>query len=366
MDARTLRAQRMTGQSEAPVMGIDVATLGGMYAQKIKLAGTEGGVGVRNAGEMVATGGDFTLDSAGDVKLTGRTAAAGNVAVNAAGAVDANVGNLAGMGGRLFGHRQADIRMAGDYTHAGQNVFASNGLLGMAVSGRFINQATLESNGAISLKAAAVENAETALIKTGNAQRNSQTRIEAGDISNAGRIEGDGVALVVGNTLANTGTVLGNQVLIEANTLVNGRDLGKTISASPYNEAFIGATQKVGLRVAGNVENRDALIYNAGDISIGGRAATSSAGSVLNSSGQVSAEGNLSIATGKIKNERRIYTITHRLLADEERKASETQSPKVFVPTASAEVTTALSNWYNDFVRARYGHQWGASLTTLR
>ncbi|MEY0536478.1 filamentous hemagglutinin N-terminal domain-containing protein, partial [Providencia rettgeri] len=44
-----------------PDFAIDVASLGGMYANKIRLVGTDKGVGVRNAGELGAAVGDVVL-----------------------------------------------------------------------------------------------------------------------------------------------------------------------------------------------------------------------------------------------------------------------------------------------------------------
>ena len=76
IDAQTLATQAISGEGERPQFGLDVAALGGMYAGKIRLVGTEAGVGVRSTGQMVADAGDFILTQAGDVRLSGRTAAA--------------------------------------------------------------------------------------------------------------------------------------------------------------------------------------------------------------------------------------------------------------------------------------------------
>jgi filamentous hemagglutinin len=51
----------ITGTGAVPTVSIDVAQLGGMYAGKITLVGTEAGVGVRNAGNIGATAGELVL-----------------------------------------------------------------------------------------------------------------------------------------------------------------------------------------------------------------------------------------------------------------------------------------------------------------
>ncbi|WP_323662020.1 hemagglutinin repeat-containing protein [Pectobacterium parmentieri] len=70
--------------STEPKLAVDVAQLGGMYAGKIQLIGTEKGVGVRNAGAIGAQAGSVTISADGriensgsinasqDVQLTGR------------------------------------------------------------------------------------------------------------------------------------------------------------------------------------------------------------------------------------------------------------------------------------------------------
>lgn len=51
-----------------PAFALDVAQLGGMYAGKIFLLGTEAGLGVRNSGVVGATAGDVTVSNNGDRK----------------------------------------------------------------------------------------------------------------------------------------------------------------------------------------------------------------------------------------------------------------------------------------------------------
>src|SRR5690606_31096322 len=54
-----------------PEFAIDVAQLGGMYAGKIRLVGTEHGVGVRNAGTLAAESGGLKVTLDGRLENTG-------------------------------------------------------------------------------------------------------------------------------------------------------------------------------------------------------------------------------------------------------------------------------------------------------
>jgi len=59
------------GAGAAPSFALDVAALGGMYANKITLVGTEAGLGVRNAGGIGAGAGGLIVTAAGRLENTG-------------------------------------------------------------------------------------------------------------------------------------------------------------------------------------------------------------------------------------------------------------------------------------------------------
>lgn len=64
-----------------PQLAVDVASLGGMYAGKIRMVGTEKGVGVRNAGAMGAQAGSVTISADGRIDNNGLIRGSENVTV---------------------------------------------------------------------------------------------------------------------------------------------------------------------------------------------------------------------------------------------------------------------------------------------
>ncbi|WP_237391186.1 two-partner secretion domain-containing protein [Dryocola clanedunensis] len=81
-DHQAMKKQTSASPSP-PAVAIDVSQLGGMYAQKIRLIGTEKGVGVRNAGSLGASAGSVTVTADGRIENSGSLYAAENMTVSA-------------------------------------------------------------------------------------------------------------------------------------------------------------------------------------------------------------------------------------------------------------------------------------------
>ncbi|MEY0026577.1 hemagglutinin repeat-containing protein, partial [Providencia rettgeri] len=104
---------------ETPEFAVDVASLGGMYANKIRLVGTEKGVGVRNAGHLGAQAGDFTLNANGKLINTGIITASQDTAI-------ALNGNLTNQGNVTAG-KKLTLTTPNDIDNTG-NLVAGNNL----------------------------------------------------------------------------------------------------------------------------------------------------------------------------------------------------------------------------------------------
>ncbi|TYP16521.1 hemagglutinin repeat-containing protein [Xenorhabdus doucetiae] len=141
-------------QKNKPAFSLDVAAVGGMYANKIKLVGTEQGVGVRNAGQLGAQAGNLTLDIQGKLTNLGAMAASSDVAISNQGAL-ANQGNIiAGQDitlntrdeienqGRLLagGHQSGSLKLNSGGHLSNRGTIAASVTVTLENQGRFINQ----------------------------------------------------------------------------------------------------------------------------------------------------------------------------------------------------------------------------------
>lgn len=115
------------GEGAKPTVGIDVAQLGGMYANKIRLVGTEAGVGVVSLGNIAASTGDLRIDNLGKITLKGNTNASGQLTIHS--------GDDVSNSGTLYGQQTVQIDSAGQIANSG--TLAAQGDL--ALSGESIH-----------------------------------------------------------------------------------------------------------------------------------------------------------------------------------------------------------------------------------
>lgn len=260
-----------------PLFAIDVAQLGGMYAGKIYLIGTEAGVGVHNAGHIGAQAGQVIVTADGMLVNSGTinsshtvVAASSGIQVAAASGIS-NTGNL--------------------YTQ-GQLVLNSNGQLD--------NQGTLAALGNVSLNAQNIQNSADGLIAAG--------------MDSSGQFTGTGhLNVQVVQTLSNQGEILSaGDTTIAAGTFNNsattqaGGNLGITAQTLNNQDAELIAGGEIRIQ-ADVLQNQRGLVAGADSTSIDAQHIDNSAGVLiagnhltvqtdqLNGAGQILSEGNADI-----------------------------------------------------------------------
>lgn len=111
VNAEHTLATPIAGHGSAPVFALDVAQIGGMYAGKITLVGTEAGVGVRNAGAIGASVGEVQLSADGRLHNSGRITSAGKMQIDSGGGIDNS--------GTVYAHADALITTRGNIENTG-------------------------------------------------------------------------------------------------------------------------------------------------------------------------------------------------------------------------------------------------------
>ena len=279
VDYTTLGVQVIAGDSNKPTVGIDVALLGGMYANKIRLVGTEAGVGVSSLGTLAAQAGDFTLDNQGNITLGGQKTEDG------------------GQSGNIKASGNIVITTAGDLSNNG----TLDGKTITTTSTAFNNSAEVLGD-VITINAATLNN-QTAKAKI--SANISADLVVSSDITNQGTIQGYNVT-TSSKDFTNTGAVLGATVKISADNLYNKADA-----------AVIAATKSIDLIIKNSVSNTDgATIWSLGYLNAGASSALDAQNyladnmvSFTNSSGTVQANGDLRISANQITNKKTVFEV---------------------------------------------------------
>ncbi|TYO96128.1 filamentous hemagglutinin family protein [Geothermobacter ehrlichii] len=187
---------------EKPRLAVDVGLLGGLYADRIRLIGTEAGLGVAVSGDLAAAGDRLELETDGDLHFAGRAQSGGDLRFAAA--------NLE-MTGRAWARGELQLHSEGAIDQQGILV----GQNGLTLSGTTLTQSGLiaagfdaagQADGRAGLKitlAGRLDNSNGSLLATGGAA------IAAGEMVNRdGELVAEGLELGLAGDLDNAaGTI---------------------------------------------------------------------------------------------------------------------------------------------------------------
>ncbi len=277
----------------APSIGIDVAYLGGMYADRIRLIATEAGVGVVSRGTLAAQSGSLQIDSAGQLSLSGTTVARDDVDLRAAGALTQQ-GTL--------GSQQAGIRLrAAQLSLSGDTV--ASGVLDARASGS-VDHRGRSSAGAISLFGSELDAGGT-LYSSDTLSLDASGSLRSSGVAYAG----GAVALHAGGSWQqNAGTLQSGAAMSvhaaridAAGTLDAGTGLGLRSDGDMRLSGLVQSWQDAALQAGGRLDN-------AGQLSAGGRMDITAAAIGNGAKAVLSASGDLALATtGTLDNAGTVY-----------------------------------------------------------
>ncbi len=272
VDYNNLGVQIIAGDANKPTVGIDVALLGGMYANKIRLIGTEAGVGVNSLGSLSAQAGDFYLDNAGQITLSGSTSSSGNITINSNTGITNN--------GTLYSQLDALLTSTGSITNtgllsAGRNLsFNANSLNSTGTLGAGIDlYGNASQFGNLSITTL------NQTVATGNNIAGDSLSINASGINlaNSKTVAWNDITLSTVGNLDNTGGQIGSgrDMTITANTFtgsgkaIAGRDANITLQGDYTNASgnVLFANRNLTFTTAGNLTNQTAL-EAVGDLTV--------------------------------------------------------------------------------------------------
>ncbi|MCI2245824.1 hemagglutinin repeat-containing protein [Xanthomonas sp. PPL568] len=277
----------------APAIGIDVAYLGGMYADRIRLIATEAGVGVVSRGTLSAQSGSLQIDSAGQLSLAGTAVARDDVNLRAAGALSQQ---------GVLGSQQAGVRLrAAQLALSGDTI--AHGLLDAAATGALAHSGR-SSAGAITLFGSELD-AGGSLYSGGDLALSASGELRSSGSAYAGgaaQLQAGAAWLQQGGTVQSAGSLAVQAARIDAAGVLDaGAGLSLRSDADMRLSGLAQSWQDASVQAGGRVDT-------LGQLSAGGRLDLGAAAIGNAASAVVSAGGDVALATpGALDNAGTLY-----------------------------------------------------------
>ena len=160
---------------DSPQFSVDVAALGGMYANSIRLVGTENGVGVRNAGTIGTQAGSVVVTADGRIVNSGTISSAQNLHIT----TQQSLTNS----GTVYGKNDVQLSAQGDIANLGTGQVGANGHLNITTQGSLTNQGTLAADGS------ATVTSRRGMNNSGTLSSGQGLALSASSIDNSGTLQ---------------------------------------------------------------------------------------------------------------------------------------------------------------------------------
>lgn len=269
-------------EQEKPKLAIDVAALGGMYAGKIQLVGTELGVGVHNAGNLGASAGSITITADGKIVNTGAIQAKQDIALSSKQEIDNKQ--------QIYSKQNINLKSDKSITNDGSVVAQNN-----------VNIATKNITSTKNSTIAAGIDEKGKLTQNGGVTVNAGNVILQGkNLSNQNiTVTSDkNVSLTGSNTVAKSLSIAGENIDISSSYLSVDEDIGLTASNIINSQNLQAKTNANFIAKAGSINNQQAKISAKKDIKL-------IASDIKNTQSQLASSQNLELlATNSLDNQK--------------------------------------------------------------
>lgn len=286
----------IAGTGTVPSFALDVAQIGGMYAGKIYLIGTEQGLGVRSAGTIGSTGGDLVLQNNGWLTTTGTLQASAKLQITTQGDITNS--------GTLYANSDQTLIATGSVSNSGLITAQGNTSI---TANSFSSSASSVLGAGVKTDGSLADSGNLNITTTQGLNANGQN-LAAGDISlTGGRVDVSGSQTSATNVAISTaGNVSTARAIVVASQNLN-------VSSADLNNAggTLAAGQAANLQTAA-LNNDGGLIQTGGNLTINTHGQTltntnaanyTSSNTALNGKGGIAAQGAATFTTGDLNND---------------------------------------------------------------